>query len=220
MVKKRKKDEISLVVKGMTCDSCAIHVKTALGTVEGVTMVDVPDWRSESARVIADSSVSDKDLVAAVRSVGYTVEGKRRSEIVQELMPPVIPKTNGYDIVVIGTGGAGMAAAIKAAELGYKVALIERGEIGGTCVNIGCIPSKTLIRAAEAYHNAGNNPFQGVITSAGEVTWKEVLFQKDALVSQLQKEKYMDVLAEYQEQITRFTGLARLTSAGEVQLED
>ena len=54
------------------------------------------------------------------------------------------------DLVVIGAGSAGFSAAITAADHGARVALIGTGTIGGTCVNIGCVPSKTLIRAAEA----------------------------------------------------------------------
>ena len=51
-------------------------------------------------------------------------------------------------IAVIGSGGAAMAAALKAAERGARITLIERGRIGGTCVNTGCVPSKIVIRAA------------------------------------------------------------------------
>ncbi|MEX0591001.1 MAG: FAD-dependent oxidoreductase, partial [Xanthobacteraceae bacterium] len=59
-----------------------------------------------------------------------------------------------YDLAVIGAGSAGFAAAISAAEQGAHVALIGHGTIGGTCVNVGCIPSKNLIRATEALHQA------------------------------------------------------------------
>src|SRR3546814_4542799 len=62
------------------------------------------------------------------------------------------PRRDGYDVAVVGAGSAGFSAAITAAELGAKVALIGHGVIGGTCVNVGCVPSKTLIRAAEAVH--------------------------------------------------------------------
>ncbi|MBN0147826.1 FAD-dependent oxidoreductase, partial [Pseudomonas aeruginosa] len=51
-------------------------------------------------------------------------------------------------VAVIGSGGAAMAAALKAVEQGAQVTLIERGTIGGTCVNVGCVPSKIMIRAA------------------------------------------------------------------------
>lgn len=55
---------------------------------------------------------------------------------------------NNLHIAVIGSGGSAMAAALKATEGGARVTLIERGTIGGTCVNIGCVPSKIMIRAA------------------------------------------------------------------------
>ncbi|WP_164081781.1 FAD-dependent oxidoreductase, partial [Stenotrophomonas maltophilia] len=64
-----------------------------------------------------------------------------------------IGRNGGYDLVVIGAGSAGFSAAITAADQGAQVALIGSGTIGGTCVNIGCVPSKTLIRAAETLHN-------------------------------------------------------------------
>ncbi|SIT06702.1 mercuric reductase [Paracoccus saliphilus] len=59
-----------------------------------------------------------------------------------------------YDLIVIGAGSAGFSAAITATESGKRVALIGHGTIGGTCVNFGCVPSKTMIRAAEALHGA------------------------------------------------------------------
>ena len=61
-----------------------------------------------------------------------------------------------YDLAVIGAGSAGFSAAITAANLGARVALIGHGTIGGTCVNVGCVPSKTMVRAAEAVHAAGS----------------------------------------------------------------
>ncbi len=54
-----------------------------------------------------------------------------------------------YDVVVLGGGSAGVAAAVKAAQLGAKVAVVNSGPLGGTCVNVGCVPSKFLIRAAQ-----------------------------------------------------------------------
>ena len=69
-----------------------------------------------------------------------------------------VPATDGrsaYDLAVIGAGSAGFAAAITAADQGARVALIGHGTIDGTCVNTGCVPSKTLIRATETLHQAG-----------------------------------------------------------------
>jgi len=59
-----------------------------------------------------------------------------------------------YDLAIIGAGWAGFNAALKAKELGLKVALIEKNQIGGTCLNLGCIPTKTLIQSAKIFHLA------------------------------------------------------------------
>ena len=70
------------------------------------------------------------------------------------------------DLIILGGGSAGVAAAIRAQELGARVTLINEGIIGGTCVNTGCVPSKTLIRAAEAHHRTGNHLFAGIESSS------------------------------------------------------
>ena len=103
-----------------------------------------------------------------------------------------------YDLVVIGAGSAGFSASITAAEQGAQVALISSGAIGGTCVNIGCVPSKTLIRAAETLHNARMAArFAGITAEAQLINWRETVHQKDALVSQLRQAKYIDLLPTY-----------------------
>jgi mercuric reductase len=101
------------------------------------------------------------------------------------------------DVVVLGGGSAGFAAAIRAADLGARVMLIEGGTLGGTCVNVGCVPSKTLLRAAEVRHRASHHAFVGVPTAAEPPAFAEVMAQKDALVAALRQEKYSDVLAAY-----------------------
>lgn len=103
-----------------------------------------------------------------------------------------------YDLVVVGAGSAGFSASIAAAELGAQVALIGSGPLGGTCVNIGCVPSKTLIRAAETLHNARVTARFAGITAAAELTdWRATVRQKDALVSQLREAKYVSLLPAY-----------------------
>ena len=103
-----------------------------------------------------------------------------------------------YDLAVIGAGSAGFAAAITGAELGAQVALIGHGEIGGTCVNVGCVPSKALIRAAESLHQAGAaSRFSGISAEARLDDWRALIAQKDDLVAGLRRAKYIDVLPEY-----------------------
>jgi mercuric reductase len=67
--------------------------------------------------------------------------------------------------------------------------IIDGGAIGGTCVNIGCVPSKTLIRAAAAYHNATHHGFRGVQTRAEGLDWAALIQHKDELVAELQQGK-------------------------------
>jgi mercuric reductase len=126
-----------------------------------------------------------------------------------------VPK-NGrhYDLAVIGAGSGGFSAAITAAEQGARVALIGHGTIGGTCVNVGCVPSKTLIRAAETQHQAhAAARFAGISAKARIDDWPAVLHQKDDLVARLQKSKYVDLLPAY-DTITYVEGRARLADGG------
>src|SRR5215831_17602050 len=96
--------------------------------------------------------------------------------------------SGGYDLAVVGAGSAGFSAAITAAEQGAQVALIGHGTIGGTCVNIGCVPSKTLIRAAETLHQAGTaRRFAGISAKAQADDWSEIVDQKDELVAGLRQ---------------------------------
>ncbi len=127
-------------------------------------------------------------------------------------------KGNGgdYDLAVIGAGSAGFSAAITAAEQGARVALIGHGTIGGTCVNVGCVPSKNLIRAAETVHQAAAaRRFAGIHAAARVEDWPAVIAQKDALVTELRQAKYVDLLASY-DAIRYLEGPAQVTPGGVV----
>ncbi len=124
-------------------------------------------------------------------------------------------KPNGpYDLAVIGAGSAGFSAAITAEEEGAQVALIGFGMIGGTCVNVGCVPSKTMIRAAETLHQArAASRFAGVRADAHIEDWGALAKQKDELVHRLRQAKYIDLLPSYNN-IAYMEGAARLTDGG------
>lgn len=120
----------------------------------------------------------------------------------------------GFDLVVIGAGSAGFSAAITAVEQGANVALIGQGTIGGTCVNVGCVPSKALIRAMESVHQAGAaERFDGIRASGSVMDWAALVAQKDALVSGLRQAKYADLLPVYNN-IAYTQGAARLADSG------
>ena len=122
---------------------------------------------------------------------------------------------NTYDLAVIGAGSAGFSAAITAAEGGKRVALIGHGTIGGTCVNVGCVPSKTMIRAAEALHGAQSaHRFPGLHGEAHVADWAAHVTAKDDLVSTLRKKKYADLLPAYEDVTYIDEGHARLVPGG------
>ena len=119
-----------------------------------------------------------------------------------------------YDLVVIGAGSAGFSAAITAADQGANVALIGHGTIGGTSVNVGCVPSKTMIRAAEALHGArAASRFPGLAGEAHVTDWRQLIAAKDDLVATLRQKKYIDLLPEYNG-VAYVEGAARLSGKG------
>ncbi len=131
-----------------------------------------------------------------------------------EINPITMPTEYNYDLAVIGAGSAGFSAAITAAEQGATVALIGYDTIGGTCVNVGCVPSKTMIRAAETlHHSRAAHRFNGIECSASVNNWSSVMADKDQLVENLRNAKYIDVLASY-DSVTYMEGKATLAEGG------
>ncbi len=99
-------------------------------------------------------------------------------------------------LVIVGGGSAAFAAALKASDLGAQVTLINDGlPLGGTCVNVGCVPSKTLIRAAESVHRANHPGFAGIEGTGVVKDFGAVARQKTELVSELRQAKYLDVIS-------------------------
>ncbi|WP_148862205.1 mercury(II) reductase [Marinobacter fonticola] len=116
-------------------------------------------------------------------------------------------------VAVIGSGGAAMAAALKAVERGARVTLIERGTLGGTCVNVGCVPSKILIRAAKVAYMRKVSPFdEGLSANMPIVDRVELLEQQQARVEELRDTKYQRILSG-DPAITVLNGEARFVDA-------
>lgn len=92
---------------------------------------------------------------------------------------------NSYDIAIIGGGPGGYVAAIRAAQLGLSVALIEREKVGGTCLHKGCIPSKAFLRSAELFHRIKHADMFGIEVAFPGLNWKNVLGRKNMLVQVL-----------------------------------
>ena len=200
----------ALEIGGMTCDACARHVIGALERA-GATEVDV-DWRAGRASVNPNGA-SDADLARALDGTPYRV---------QRVGAPVRRSSSGndvrdYDLAIIGSGGAAFSAAIAASEHGLRVVMVERGTVGGTCVNVGCIPSKALLAAADAHARAAATRFPGVRTETGAVDFGAMIAGKDEIVGRLRQEKYLDLAAEYG--IELMSGDARFVAGPAIEVD-
>ena len=90
-----------------------------------------------------------------------------------------------FDLVVIGAGPGGYEAAIEGVQKGMKVALVENRELGGTCLNRGCIPTKTIIHTAELYHELQSGPSIGLRADQAAVDMAMVQQRKQEVINQL-----------------------------------
>ena len=197
-----------LHIDGMTCGSCAEHVKQALEKVPGVRSASVsyPQRRAEieaSVGTVADVT----SLVAAVSALGYRAQAADVPNQPRGLLDKArswlgsggMKREDGVPalhVAVIGSGGAAMAAALKAVEQGAHVTLIERSILGGTCVNVGCVPSKIMIRAAHIAHLRRESPFDdGIAAASPKILRERLLAQQQGRVDELRHAKYESILA-------------------------
>ena len=90
-----------------------------------------------------------------------------------------------YDLVVLGGGTAGYVAAIRASQLGKKVAIVEKSLLGGTCLHKGCIPTKSLLKSAEIHHTIKNASTFGIDVSNFKVNFENILKRKNDIVNQM-----------------------------------
>ncbi len=128
-----------------------------------------------------------------------------------------------YDLVIIGQGSAAFAAAIKANELGIKTANIganvTKGTlIGGTCVNVGCVPSKNLITVGNIFYQHSADYFRAIRYGRSRLDFRKVMAEKDALVRKFRKEKYADVMKGL-DNVEYIPKLAQFISSSEVKVD-
>jgi len=123
-----------------------------------------------------------------------------------------------FDLVILGSGSAAFAAALKAADHGAKTAMIERSTLGGTCVNVGCVPSKNLLRAGELRYYDSHREFPGISPGSTKLEFNKIIEQKNQIVRRLRKEKYSDVLKSLPS-AKLFRGDARFVSKTRVKVD-
>ncbi|MEX2203373.1 MAG: mercury(II) reductase [Actinomycetota bacterium] len=183
-------------IQGMTCEGCNETVAEAL-TAAGATEVRA-DFETGQA-TFAAGVASEAPLTSAVEQAGYRVVG------IEDAADPLTgpdhrrgpAQRSEYDLLVVGSGAAAFAAGIRARDLGASVALCEANTIGGTCVNIGCVPSKAMLAAADSYHRAGESPFPGTPTTTGPLDLASLVRAKDELVNEMRADKYEHLADEY-----------------------
>lgn len=198
-----------LSISGMTCDGCAQTVANQLDGKEGVLDKTV-SYPEEIAKIAYNPEQITKDhIIDTINATGhYKVTGETDSS------------DNGqeqYSLVIIGGGSAAFAAAIKTSELGGKALIINKGlPTGGTCVNVGCVPSKTLIRTAEAHHRANHHGFEGIETQSRIADFTKIIDQKRGMVQDLRQQKYIDVIKDDPD-ITLLEGRGKLVDTHTVE---
>lgn len=190
---------IELNISGMACAACARHVEHALKGIRGVSKAAV-DYPQGIARIWAQTALNPRAINAALPEPYRAVEAISATGAPRAPSPCSPPEdmetARPLRVAIIGSGGAAMAAALQAADRGAQVTLIERGLIGGTCVNVGCVPSKIFIRAAHVAHLRSASPFdQGVSATAPVIDRTRLLAQQQARVDQLRHAKYEGILA-------------------------
>src|SRR5215469_6735698 len=122
-----------------------------------------------------------------------------------------------YDIVVLGGGSGGYACALRAAELGMRVALIERDRVGGTCLHRGCIPTKALLHAAEIADQSKESATFGIKTSYDGVDIPALHSYKNGVVDRLWKGLQSTIASQ---KIETIVGDGRLVSPTKVAVGD
>ena len=218
--------EFELEIEGMTCAGCEEHVAEALRAAEGAREVRLDDWTEGRAVVVARDDTDPETLTAALKETQYTARVEAQSSPGLSGPPPALE--NGadadYDLLVVGGGSAAFAAALKASDLGHRALIVNDGPpngglpIGGTCVNVGCVPSKALIRAAEAHHEAAHHPFDGIATESEVTDFSAVTDQVQSLVEDLRQKKYLDVV-EGNPNVSIRKGRARLAGPQSVEVD-
>nr|CAA71038.2 mercuric reductase [Lysinibacillus macroides] len=206
-----------LNVQGMTCTGCEEHVAVALENA-GAKGIEVDFRRGEALFELpydVDMDIAKKAITEAKYQPGEAEEIQAQSQETEDVS--LVDQGNyDYDYIIIGSGGASFSSAIEAVSYGVKVAMIERGTVGGTCVNVGCVPSKTLLRAGEINHLAKNNPFVGLHTSASNVDLAPLVKQKNELVTGMRNEKYVNLIDDYGFELIK--GEAKFTNENTVEV--
>ena len=107
-------------------------------------------------------------------------------------MPQIVEKGNknksmNYDLIIIGSGPGGYVAAIRASQLGLKVAIVEKAELGGVCLNWGCIPTKALLKSAQVFEYLKHAADYGITVNGGSADFDAVVKRSRGVADAMSK---------------------------------
>ncbi len=182
---------VILNIEGMTCDHCAVSIEKRFAGKKGIINKQVTYGKKSGEFTYNPSLIAKQEIIDTINATKlYRVVGNNTENGSGK---------NHFDLIIIGGGSAAFSAAIKAEELGLSTLMVNGGlPLGGTCVNVGCIPSKTLIRAAETAYHAKHSNFSGIKPKGADIDFAQVIKDKKQLVSSLQQKKYMDVVGDFE----------------------
>jgi mercuric reductase len=193
---------VNLRITGMTCNHCARTVEQTLNALPGVEAR--VSYIEGTAEVETRNGVRLDRVLSAVADKGYGASlldsdtNQRRTG----------GSAGSLQIVIIGSGSGAFAGAIHAAAEGATVTMIESGTLGGTCVNVGCVPSKIMIRGARIAHLQSDHPFDGIERRVPDIDRVRLVAQQQARVEELRYAKYQQIV-ESNPNINLVRGVAR-----------
>ncbi len=187
----KNSETVTLNIEGMTCDHCAVSIGKRFDGKKGIIARDVLYNRKRGEFTFNPSLISKQEIID-------TINSSKTYRVVSSVQENGYGK-NHFDLIIIGGGSAAFSAAIKAEELGLSTLMVNAGlAFGGTCVNVGCVPSKTLIRAAETVYHATHSNFAGIKPKGADIDFAQVIKDKKQLVATLQQKKYLDVVGDFE----------------------
>jgi mercuric reductase len=188
-----KEEKLLLEITGMTCDHCAVSIERLLEKKNGILSKKVSHASGKGEIAFNPDHISKEEIIQSINQTPTY----RAKETHNNGLPNI--RSNHFDLIIIGGGSAAFSAAIKANELGLTTLMVNGGlPVGGTCVNVGCVPSKTIIRAAETAYHASHSNFAGIKPKGADIDFAQVIKDKKQLVKNLQQKKYMDVVSDFE----------------------
>lgn len=187
-----KEEKFQVEITGMTCDHCATSIEKLVGKIKGVVKADIQYSNGKGEFFFNPDSTNKEEIIDTINNTkNYKVKSVSENG-------NITSSKNNFDLIIVGGGSAAFSAAIKAESLGLSILMVNGGlDFGGTCVNVGCVPSKNLIRAGETAYHATHSNFGSIKPKGVDIDFARLIKDKKQLVATLQQMKYIDVVSDF-----------------------